>query len=184
METTNRFIEEAAWTTKAGLEAKVLIIVDQPDNRKRHRCGYVAVPVDHPLNGVDRGEQVPAITQDMVDNITLGKRSAILIITRTLGSDGEGLVRRSPDILFDVHGGLTFSGAGESINLPGPSWWFGFDCAHAGDGVIEPSEFELKYNTGAVVRTLEFCKEECESLAKQIVELYSPKLLEDKSNDE
>jgi hypothetical protein len=37
-----------------------------------------------------------------------------------------------PEEKFDVHGGLTFSGTLKSGNDP-RLWWYGFDCAHAGD---------------------------------------------------
>jgi len=51
----------------------------------------------------------------------------------------------APDAKIDVHGGLTYSSLcqegpeDETIcHIPGPGepdhvWWFGFDCAHAGD---------------------------------------------------
>lgn len=38
---------------------------------------------------------------------------------------------------LDCHGGLTFSGQFEDF----PHWFFGFDCAHAGD--LMPSMFDL-----------------------------------------
>ena len=61
-------------------------------------------------------------------------------------------IRSSPDVAFDVHGGLTYSGG-----MPGvkddPSWWFGFDTAHSGDTLDNcPKEYVI---------------EECERLAEQ-----------------
>ena len=37
------------------------------------------------------------------------------------------------DIPLDVHGGLTFSRAGDGKNWPKGYWWYGWDYAHAGD---------------------------------------------------
>lgn len=41
---------EKEWTTNAGLEAACIMVRDS------HRCGYVRVPDDHPLHGVDWSE--------------------------------------------------------------------------------------------------------------------------------
>ena len=39
------------------------------------------------------------------------------------------------DLAVDVHGGLTFSEPDKpcDVDRPDNAWWFGFDCAHAGD---------------------------------------------------
>lgn len=180
----NRVVLEKEWTTEAGLEAKVLIMVEQPGDRKRHRCGYVAVPEGHVLYGIDCSEQIPQITQEVVNNATLGKKSAIILLTASVGADDEDSIRRSLDVLVDVHGGLTFAGQANSSRLPDSSWWFGFDCAHAGDAPIELSEIDRKYGIGqgATVRTLEYCIEECESMAAQLVAISTPKQVENKDD--
>ena len=46
----------------------------------------------------------------------------------------------SPQSLIEVHGGLTFSGLGDGEWRPAGYWWFGFDCAHAGDLIPEMAE--------------------------------------------
>lgn len=69
---------------------------------------------------------------------------------------------------IDVHGGLTYAGngvvdAGEDRDL----WWFGFDCAHAGDvspGLGTPF-------TDGVYRDIEFVTSECETLARELQEV-------------
>jgi len=70
---------------------------------------------------------------------------------------------------IDVHGGLTYSAAGEDY-LPGDadSWWFGFDCAHAGDGEITSNPY---WRNEAPARSLEYVEAECESLAAQLIAL-------------
>jgi hypothetical protein len=76
-----------------------------------------------------------------------------------------------------VHGGLTFSSRGYDDDYPVVSqlWWFGFDCAHAGDAKDESliSEqykplFLRPHLLSGTVRTLEYCINECEHLAKQL----------------
>lgn len=59
---------------------------------------------------------------------------------------------------FSVHGGITFSGYLTSLN--NDLYWFGFDCAHSND--------KSHWNPNGIERTLEYCVEECESLAQQI----------------
>jgi len=66
-----------------------------------------------------------------------------------------------------VHGGLTFSGffeADNSINQYLNVWWLGFDCAHVGD--LIPGVTYTR--TGDVYRNIDFVKDECKSLARQL----------------
>jgi hypothetical protein len=79
------------------------------------------------------------------------------------------LEKATPELVFDVHGGLTYSGSGEnSYPLPGKDlWWFGFDCAHSGDGSMDE---RLTFSDGPV-RSQEYVESECESLAKQLAEI-------------
>lgn len=121
---------EKQWTTKAGYEA---IVVVQPQG---HRCGYVKVPKDHPVDG-----------------------------------------RGCDEIDISVHGGLTY----EKFTNDGTI--FGFACAHYGDAP-DVSLMELKYRlvhdqlcsfediyAGCVIRSLDYCIEECENMAQQFKEL-------------
>ena len=71
------------------------------------------------------------------------------------------------DPLIEVHGGLTYSRTDEVTNLH----WFGYDCAHAGDAIdatLMPTNFNPLIRHFGVVRTLEYCVDECESLAEQL----------------
>lgn len=156
---------EKDWITKAGLRA--VCYVCSRGGRKKHRCGYVEVPQGHPLYGVAYVDQIPQITQEEVASQTIGKKSPIIALTAGVNSDGDGLVRRSPDILFDVHGGLTYSGGKDGYPVEGSTgWWFGFDCAHHDDGEIEP---DPRFDHGGEVRSEQYVVNECESLAAQIV---------------
>lgn len=66
------------------------------------------------------------------------------------------------DHYVDVHGGLTFSGNLPTTLIPEDLYWFGYDCAHSCD--------RTRYNPRGIARTLEFCVENCESLASQLHE--------------
>lgn len=89
--------------------------------------------------------------------------------------------RDSPECLFDVHGGLTFSSHFDNQKTPEIDqslWWFGFDCAHLYDAK-DPSimsdeylEIENKYELsipGGTIKTTEYVREECKSLIDQII---------------
>lgn len=156
---------EKSWITQAGLKACVLLVGDPVS----HRCGYVAVPKGHPLFGKSYHEQLDLISQERASESTVGQKSPLLILTASVDGD-EGQVRRSLDIVIDVHGGITYASEGGKYPEPesDPSWWFGFDCAHSGDGTLSNEV----YRRGPV-RTLEFCIEQCENMAKQLQELVA-----------
>lgn len=142
----SKWYVERTWTTRAGLTAHC---VHGPWNR----CGYVGVPVGHPLHGVDYNATTPHLPTECDEPI--GKRGLLSCLT------SRGL--NSPVMAFDVHGSLTHSGPIGCI--PGDDWLFGFDCGHAGDGRWGSM---AEYSDGPV-RTEEYVVSECESLAEQIV---------------
>lgn len=137
-----------------------------------HRTGYVGVGPDHPFYGKGYNDTVSQKIFETVKDQPYGKRSLISVL---LNEDAEDI---RFDILFDVHGSITYANANptypvESTNL----WWFGFDCAHFRDAtdfeslrkyypdVYEPPNL---FVNGGEIRTLEYCKEECLSLSKQL----------------
>jgi hypothetical protein len=72
------------------------------------------------------------------------------------------------DVDLDVHGGLTYS------DMRDGDWWFGYDCAHLGDAP-DPDLMSDVYKAirmrsfdGDTVKTLDFCVNECESMAWQL----------------
>ena len=77
------------------------------------------------------------------------------------------------EVEVDVHGGLTYSELDDGL------WTFGYDCAHwddAKDPALMSDEYKKVFGEaarwgGSVIRTLEFCVAECESLAKQLEEM-------------
>ena len=146
-----RYTVESSWITGAGLPAVIII------GSQGHRCGYVAVSKISPLYGVEYAAQIPQITKEVVDNTAIGTKSPIIILTAGVNADDEDSIRRSLDILIDVHGGLTYSGKadGYPVKLDNPGWWFGYDCDHYGDD-----------HTGGQPNW--YCRKQCEFLAKQL----------------
>lgn len=128
--------------------------------RSGHLCGYVRVPEGHPLHGKGYSDVVPDSLRDSAQaalQSPLGKRG---IITAFFCEPDAPRI----DILFDVHGSLTFSGELDGLD----GHWFGFDCAHAGD--LQPdSPYSFDYD--AVYRDIEYVRAECRSLAEQLAAL-------------
>lgn len=124
-------------------------------------CGYVRVPQSHPLHEVEYNAPVPESLKGVGQSIlsgTIGKRGIMSVITANLDV-------LSVDLLFDVHGSLTFSG--ELHGFPG-SHWYGFDCGHYRDllpAFLKDAEHDCMY------RDIEYVRGECRSLAEQIVKL-------------
>ena len=74
------------------------------------------------------------------------------------------------EVDLDVHGGVTYAGMRDDL------WWFGYDCAHLGDArdpELMSDEFKsirimLMNFEGDTIKTLDFCVNECESMAAQL----------------
>jgi len=151
------------WTTAAGYRAVVLEVLG-------HNNGYVAIPESHPLFGVNY--DAPASCLTFPANETIGKRG----IVQLFSSAGEP----RPDVVFDVHGGLTYASAtvSQASVLEGEKlWWYGFDCAHYGDADSPEylkaqrekyPDMPFMWQADGVYRTVEYVIAECESLAEQL----------------
>lgn len=157
---------ERDWMTAAGFRAVVLMTT------MGHRCGYVGLPVGHPLHGVNYSSAAPCLSFPAEEPI--GKRGIIPLLC----ADGKA----SPDVVFDVHGGITY--AEGKADYPAPSdglWWFGYDCGHAGDSpcdeyIVEQREkypdkpYMWRDSFDSEHRSLDYCIAECESLAQQMID--------------
>jgi len=134
------------WTTKSGLRAHVT-------NYMGHWNGYVEVPKDSILFRLEYHKPIREVEYLANGETPLGKKGILLMFTCTVDALEGQTIRSSPDVAFDVHGGLTYSGGMPGIK-DDPSWWFGFDTAHSGDTPENcPKEYVI---------------EECERLAEQI----------------
>ncbi len=147
---------ERDWITEAGLRAVCLMFHDCG-----HRCGYIGVPPEHPLFGVKYDEESDALKESLAAVLDgpVGKRGVISLFCMTAGEDCQP----RPEYVFDVHGSLTYSAAGD-YPVKSELWWFGFDCGHAGDS--------SKYCNGEG-RTEEYVVSECESLAAQVAAIVN-----------
>lgn len=160
---------EKIWKTAAGFKAVAIL------TRGKFRCGYVGVPKEHPLFEVHYDTNSPYLAE-LTGKEDVGSRGMLSVIC---GSQRM----QSPVMVFDVHGSITFSntwaGNSQFAELDDGLWYFGFDCAHAGDGELPDldSNGDIIYtqwmNTDPV-RSLDFVVQHCESLAQQIKDKTLP----------
>ena len=142
-----------------------------------HRCGYVGVPRGHVLYGVEYNETLPDaisfVTDEIMENAEIGSRGAIPVFFAAFSNRMNRL-----DVVIDVHGSLTYSDRSELYPIPDNAlWWFGFDCAHAGDGkdfsIMDEETKEMcnsgfRYYSEGTVRSKEFVMQHCKLLARQL----------------
>jgi len=142
-----------------------------------YRCGYVRIPPGHRLYGLSYSEQIPVKFKELAGE-KIGKRGIISFFCSGNLKPDDNV---SMDLLFDVHGGITFSGKFDK-NVKKKDWWIGFDCAHDGDA----KDFDLmdkkqkdfykdfNFNDG-IVRKTEYVEKECKRLIDQIIKWFSKK---------
>jgi hypothetical protein len=126
-------------------------------NSMGHRCGYVGVNRFHRLHGVGYSEE-----SDLLKVFATGFRGT------------------TPEGFFSVHGSLTFADKREGHP---DLWFFGFDCAHAGDLPDESLMVNIPENLreilstrsgfGGTVWTLDMVVAECENLAQQLSDVMN-----------
>jgi hypothetical protein len=141
-----------------------------------HWCGYVGVTPEHPLFGVgysERSEKLEAALEarkqrSVGDNPGMGVLLALL----------SGEVEPTPDRALEVHGGITFADRchgdpeGHTICHVAEAgepevFWFGFDCAHAGD--LSPAyRTYFREPSPDRYRPLGYVRDECRKLAAQL----------------
>lgn len=173
----SRYEVEKDWVTAAGFRAVVTM------GDMGFRCGYVGVPEHHPLHGIKYMDPTLSL-QKPDDDEPVGKRGILTIFCMAHSEPDERETRlRSPEMVFDVHGGVTYTDKGD-YPIESDLWWFGYDCGHAGDAPAPGSTMDRfrtrtlytplsedgpdDYANGDVHRTLDYCIAECESLAQQI----------------
>ena len=116
-------------------------------------CGYVGVPVTHPAFGRDYYK-----SDFPLDEVISGKAMADVKAQHQINE-------------IQVHGGLTYAGADEQRGTD--RWWFGFDCAHAGDwcpSYQDIVDLGAATDWGGTVeyRDLAYTISECGKLARQL----------------
>lgn len=132
----------------AGLQCEVI-------KNRGHHCGYVGVPKSHELYGKDYSDHVTVSEEHKAKKIDKDKISVIAFVL--IGAEDEGKYRL--DCVFQVHGGLTYAAHRKHHNPEDELWYFGFDCAHAGDGLEEGEEGW---------KDQAYAEAECKALAEQL----------------
>lgn len=155
-------------------------------------CGYVGVPQTHPAYGLSYDgipdDQFRAIQKQFM------KRLPYFNKLMAGGADfAQATVKMSEGVLerpepsevgnkianVEVHGGLTYSATcnGHICHTPEPGepdnvWWFGFDCAHAGDKCpsiyATASKSYRRTFRDEEYRDVAYVQAECAGLAKQL----------------
>lgn len=127
-----------------------------------HLCGYVGINKEHALYGKKYSDYV--VVED-INKIKCNDNYIGLFINAFSDDRKENEI--SIDMLLNVHGGITYS-ENEAPNTEckkyPDTWWFGFDCAHAGD--LCPKS---KYSEG-VYRDVTFVKKEVRKLVSQLLQ--------------
>jgi hypothetical protein len=194
-------------------------------------CGYVGVPESHPLYGTDYSAESDALRSALDRLLKTPMAEVEMTFARSLAALG-GDARPSPEMVFGVHGGLTFSGycqeptfeewireseraadpalrreaatypkgdaarrleranqaqamtfeewadhemARRICHVPEPGrparvWWFGFDCAHAGDLAPDMTR-HYAFERDETYRTVQYVEGECTDLAAQLASM-------------
>lgn len=110
-----------------------------------HLCGYIGVPEHHPWNGRNYNQNVPAPKDAMEREVSVDEMGVINLVCGAHLADPES--NSYPiDLLVRCHGGLTYSNNAKNFRDDRAPWWFGFDCAHAGD--FQPGMQELRGGLG------------------------------------
>lgn len=126
----------------------------------------------HPFRGKRFDDKVDNKFLEAIKDQGIGKRS---IATLLINADEDGVIF---DVLFDVHGSITYADSRDDYPVENDGlWWFGFDCNHFRDATdfeslrkYHPDVCKLPdfFDNEGEIRTLEYCKEECLSLSKQL----------------
>lgn len=67
------------------------------------------------------------------------------------------------ELIFDVHGGISYSKDHKPLEKSDGYYWYGFDCAHCGDLIPAVNFFQ-----NGIYRNIEFVRDELKKLAKQL----------------
>lgn len=140
-----------------GLEY-VILVMD-----RGYRCGYVRVPENHPWFGKGYSERADG-QPEPDDDECMNYEFAI-------------------SYELDVHGGITFADVRPSDDCAS-GWWFGFDCAHDGDGIeqdlMSPKHLAFHHENPSrcwgdygLARSLGYVMGECKTLAAQLITAYA-----------
>lgn len=131
------------WETLSGLKAVVL------KGNLGFNCGYVGIDKKHPLFGKNYNEHLECLKPlyEKALNEPIGVKGIIPLICHQKDN-------MTMDVVFDVHGSITYAKGNSDYPIESTLWWLGFDCGHVDDTYEHCN--------------LEYCIKECEKLALQL----------------
>jgi len=132
-------------------------------------CGYVGIPSSHPWFGLTYNATIKP-TKDMLgprDRQDYGPIDLLCAAFSTKDIEKEMPI----SLAMRVHGGLTYSKDHEPFGEPDGLWWYGFDCAHAGDLIPSFAEQRFEFQRDDIYRNQSYVVAECQSLAAQLVRI-------------
>jgi len=125
-------------------------------NRMGAWCGYVGVRSHHPWHGKEESEVVDAPHALTHRSVSMDDVGVINLLCAGVDSDAAAN-RFRISLLVHCHGGLTYAREAHWENETRATWWFGFDCSHAGD--LMPISRERGFrDCGDVYRNLDYVK--------------------------
>ncbi len=139
-------------------------------------CGYVGLSEGHRLYGKSYSYRFPtgAFTRNQTEIDQQGAIPLMLESMQTRMNVNDGCLPL--DCLINVHGSITFSNMWP--DLEDGLWYMGFDCGHCDDyqpGLIASTEKALDHFSPlreyGTYRTIEYVKDQCRELARQLHEL-------------
>lgn len=142
--------------------------------RMGHWCGYVGVPADHPWFGLSYNSIVK-IPKDILDRprSLQGIGPINLLIAAFRGGDPADGIEICT--VLEVHGGISWSDDYLPWGETDGNFWYGFDCAHAGDFIpgldAMLGDVPRPASIRGLPRDLEYVTSECSSLAQQLADI-------------
>jgi len=146
--------DEKIWTDEATGYDCVIV-----RNHMKAFCGYVRVPEGHQFFSKNYDHEIDAT---WFQNMKLSDATPIIALMLQASSDDQSTIRL--DLAANVHGGITWANdymPTADDRKPG-EWWFGFDCAHAGDYV---PGMPVGLSLEGTYRDIDYVTAECEKLA-------------------
>lgn len=166
--------DNAAWDLPNGLHAVIR------RNPMGGWCGYVGVPPSHPWHKHSYNDKAKPDKALLNRRVDVNELSVISLFCASMSDDKPDRTGLRMDLAVRVHGGVTFAG-----RIPPEHqgrvdhWYFGFDCAHAGDSLpgllqhLSNSYWDIveRHN---VYRNESFVRSETAHLSEELLNLPLP----------
>lgn len=156
--------------------AGLACVIHRNTDHGYHLCGYVGIPIGHPLHGLHSDDHSPALVPLLDRPGGIGDIGIVATLTAKMDFDAEPMA--TPMMALHCHWGITYACAykpgdwrritrwasGRLLSCPADSqWWFGFDCNHCDD--FAPHNY---YDSIGTYRDIGYVMGNIERLAEQI----------------